>query len=112
MVNYCHVLGCTNRSDREKHLEYYRLPKVITNQEEECKNLSEKQEVFVVSQTEPGFQGKNLDNIHASKQGKTVTAGLRRQSFPRFLCGVNRSAVVSHSDDAQGTGYSFKRSAR
>lgn len=34
MVNYCHVLGCPNQSDREKHLEYYRLPKVKTNQGE------------------------------------------------------------------------------
>uniref|UniRef100_A0A667XC08 Uncharacterized protein n=1 Tax=Myripristis murdjan TaxID=586833 RepID=A0A667XC08_9TELE len=29
MVNYCRVLGCTNRSDQEKHLEYYRLPKLF-----------------------------------------------------------------------------------
>ena len=34
MVNYCLVFGCTKRLDRETDFEFYRLPKVITNQGE------------------------------------------------------------------------------
>ena len=30
MVNYCRVSGCTNRTDREQHLEYVRLIKDVT----------------------------------------------------------------------------------
>ncbi|KAI7801427.1 putative lateral signaling target protein 2-like protein [Triplophysa rosa] len=63
MVKYCHVLGCTNRSDREKHLEYYRLPKVITNQGEVCKKLSEERRRLWIAKLYQDFQGKNLHNI-------------------------------------------------
>ncbi|XP_067226618.1 uncharacterized protein [Chanodichthys erythropterus] len=63
MVNYCRVLGCTNRSDREKHLEYYRLPKILTNQGEECKKLSEERRRLWLAKLNQDFQGKNLDNI-------------------------------------------------
>ncbi len=38
MVNYRHVLGCTNLSNQEKHLEYNRLPKVITIKQKSAKN--------------------------------------------------------------------------
>ena len=41
MVNYCKVIGCTNRSDREIDRKFFRLPAVIANQGEECRKLSE-----------------------------------------------------------------------
>ena len=41
MVNFCAVVGCGNRSDREKSLSFYRLPSVITHQGEKTKELSE-----------------------------------------------------------------------
>ncbi|KAI2650208.1 hypothetical protein H4Q32_000144 [Labeo rohita] len=58
MVNYCHVLGCINRSDWEKHLKYYRLPNVITNQGEECRKCMR------LAKLNQDFQSKNLDRIH------------------------------------------------
>ena len=44
-VNYWRVLGCTNRLDWGINLEYFRWPKVITNQGEECNKLSEERSV-------------------------------------------------------------------
>ncbi|XP_046873681.1 uncharacterized protein LOC124466062 isoform X2 [Hypomesus transpacificus] len=63
MVNYCRVAGCTNRTDREKHLEYYRLPKVIKNQGEECQRLSEERRRLWLTKLNQDLRGKNLDNI-------------------------------------------------
>ncbi|XP_030199426.1 uncharacterized protein LOC115533207 [Gadus morhua] len=63
MVNYCRVFGCTNRSDREKHLEYYRLPKVITNQGEQCQKLSEERRRLWLAKLNQDLRGKNLDNV-------------------------------------------------
>uniref|UniRef100_A0A8C5CM84 THAP-type domain-containing protein n=1 Tax=Gadus morhua TaxID=8049 RepID=A0A8C5CM84_GADMO len=63
MVNYCPVFGCTNRSDREKHLEYYRLPKVITNQGEQCQKLSEERRRLWLAKLNQDLRGKNLDNV-------------------------------------------------
>uniref|UniRef100_A0A9J8B0E7 THAP-type domain-containing protein n=1 Tax=Cyprinus carpio carpio TaxID=630221 RepID=A0A9J8B0E7_CYPCA len=63
MVNYCRVSGCTNRTDREKHLEYYRLPKVIKNQGEECQRLSEERRRLWLAKLNQDLRGKNLDNI-------------------------------------------------
>ena len=63
MVNYCRVYGCTNRSDREKNLEYYRLPRVIKNQREACKTLSEERRRVWLAELNQDFKGKNLDNI-------------------------------------------------
>ncbi|XP_041843948.1 uncharacterized protein LOC121641751 [Melanotaenia boesemani] len=63
MVNYCRVFGCTNRSDRQKHLEFYRLPKVIKNQGEECQKLSEERRRLWLAKLNQDLRGKNLDNI-------------------------------------------------
>ncbi|XP_039548095.1 uncharacterized protein LOC120493510 [Pimephales promelas] len=63
MVNYCRVSGCTNRTDREKHLNYYRLPKVIKNQGEECQKLSEERRRLWLAKLNQDLRGKNLDNI-------------------------------------------------
>ena len=63
MVNYCRVYGCTNRSDREKHLEFYRLPKVIKNQGDACQKLSEERRRLWLAKLNQDFKGKNLDNV-------------------------------------------------
>lgn len=66
MVTYFRVFGCTNGSDQEKHFEYYRLPKVIINQGEECKKLSEERCLWLAKLNQD-FQGMNLDNIQYQK---------------------------------------------
>ena len=42
MVNFSAVVGCENRSNREKEKGFYRLPNVITGQGKETEELSEK----------------------------------------------------------------------
>ena len=32
MVNFCAIIGCGNRSDRDKEVSFYRLPAHITHQ--------------------------------------------------------------------------------
>jgi len=63
MVNYCRVCGCHNRQDREKHLEFYRLPKIIENQGEKTLKLSEERRRLWLAQLHQNLDGKNLDNI-------------------------------------------------
>lgn len=41
MVNFCAVVGCANRADRNKDKSFYRLPAIITHQGEKTKELSE-----------------------------------------------------------------------
>lgn len=63
MVNYCRVLGCNNRPDRDRHLQFYRLPKVIRNQGEQCRRLSEERRRLWIAKLNQDLKGKNLDNI-------------------------------------------------
>ncbi|KAI2667027.1 THAP domain-containing protein 11 [Labeo rohita] len=61
MISYCHVLGCTDRSDWEKkHLEYYRLTKVKEKSAKTC--LRNKRRLWLAKLNQD-FQGRNLDNI-------------------------------------------------
>ena len=53
MVNYCRVFGCTNRSDRDKHLEFYRLPKNHKSGRRMPQIIRGK-EALVVSEAKPG----------------------------------------------------------
>ncbi|KAL5005852.1 hypothetical protein ScPMuIL_017010 [Solemya velum] len=43
MVNFCAMMGCSNRSDRDKK-SFSRLPTIITSQGEQTKQLSEKRQ--------------------------------------------------------------------
>ncbi|XP_039537962.1 uncharacterized protein LOC120486167 [Pimephales promelas] len=63
MFNYWRVSGCTNRKNREKHLGYYRLPKFIKNQGEECQKLSEERRRLWLAKLNQHLRGKNLHNI-------------------------------------------------
>lgn len=63
MVNYCRVFGCTNQSDHEKHLEFYRLPKVITNQGEQCQKLSEERRRLWLAKLNQDLRGKKHPNL-------------------------------------------------
>ena len=40
MVNFCAVVGCGNRSDRDEGTRFFRLPSVITHQGEKTHDLS------------------------------------------------------------------------
>ena len=42
MVNFCAVVGCSNRANRESSKHFYRLPAILTNQGMETRVLSEK----------------------------------------------------------------------
>ena len=44
MVNFCAVVGCSNRADRDKSKSYYILPSVITHQGEKTFQLSKKRQ--------------------------------------------------------------------
>jgi len=41
MVNFCCVYKCSKRSDRDKDVSYYRIPKIISHQGEQTRELSE-----------------------------------------------------------------------
>ena len=42
MVNFCAVIGCGKRANRDKDTSFYRLPAIITHQGEQTRQLSEK----------------------------------------------------------------------
>ena len=42
MVNFCAVIGCAKRADRDKGTSFYRLPSIITHQGEQTRQLSER----------------------------------------------------------------------
>ena len=42
MVNFCAVVGCSNRSSRESSKKFFRLPAVVSHQGKETRVLSEK----------------------------------------------------------------------
>ena len=43
MVNCCSVVGCSNRSDREKDRSFHRLPMVITHLDGQTREYSTEQ---------------------------------------------------------------------
>ena len=55
MVNFCAVLRCGNRGDRDKDKSFYRLPSIVTHQ---------------------GSQTKELFNYLFNSQGKTISWNL------------------------------------
>ena len=57
MVNFCAVVGCSNRSDREKEISFYHLPAMIFHQGEKTRELSQKGGIFGSHK----FTGKTSD---------------------------------------------------
>ena len=47
MVNFCAVVGCGMRSDRDKGVSFYRLPAEITHQGDMTQELKQKTKDFV-----------------------------------------------------------------
>ncbi|XP_055509316.1 uncharacterized protein LOC129707898 isoform X1 [Leucoraja erinacea] len=45
MVNFCAVLNCANRGDRERHLSYFRIPKVRRNDGKEKREVKGQQQL-------------------------------------------------------------------
>ena len=56
MGKNCIVYGCHNLSTGEKHLHYYKLPKVITNHREDWQKFTEDRRRLWLDLT-----GKNID---------------------------------------------------
>ncbi|KAK0134275.1 hypothetical protein N1851_030155 [Merluccius polli] len=102
MVHYCRVFGCTNRSDREKHLEYYRLPKVITNQGEQCQKLSEKRRRLWLAKLNQDLHGKNLDNV------RICSAFLYQKDDPDWVPSVGMTGQ-QRSPEKAGTSSRYSR---
>ncbi len=42
MVNFCAIVKCSSRSDRDEGISFYRLPAVISHQGERTQELSKK----------------------------------------------------------------------
>ena len=63
--NYCNVEGYHNRSEQDVDVErhYYRLPAIITNQGQDCENLSAKRRRLWLAALNRDFSGKNLANV-------------------------------------------------
>ena len=40
MVNFCAIVGCSNRADKHKGVGFYRLPAIISHQGEQTYELS------------------------------------------------------------------------
>ncbi|KAL3888493.1 hypothetical protein ACJMK2_000860 [Sinanodonta woodiana] len=105
MVNYCRVVGCHNRSDRETHLKYYRLPKVVKNQGEECVKLSEERRRLWLARLQQNFDGKNIENIRVCSahfiSGKR--AELYQRDNPDWAPSLNMtgSAKVNSDEGAE-----------
>lgn len=63
MVQYCRVKGCCNRNDRDKHVQYYRLPKVVKGQGDQTLALSEERRRLWLSRLNQNLDGKNLEHV-------------------------------------------------
>ena len=64
--NHCNVEGCFSRSEDDESISerhYYRLPAVIMNQGEHCKELSSERRRLWLSQLNQNFEGKTLTNV-------------------------------------------------
>ena len=49
MVNFCAIIGCGNRSDRDKEVSFYRVPAHITHQGKGTEELSQKRRALWIS---------------------------------------------------------------
>ncbi|XP_014672742.1 PREDICTED: uncharacterized protein LOC106813189 [Priapulus caudatus] len=90
--NWPGIVGCTNRSDREKDRKFFRLPAVITNQEEHEKCITEESgrhtQIDVTGPLLPGDGGEgDVAPDHDMDEGDVIydidatAAGVRRSKF-------------------------------
>ncbi|WAR17223.1 hypothetical protein MAR_031817 [Mya arenaria] len=63
MVLKCSIYGCNHRKNREKDLQYYRLPAVITNQGAEWEKLTADRRREWLARINQDFSTKNLTNV-------------------------------------------------
>ena len=49
MVNFCSVVGCSKRSNRDKDVSFYRIPAEISHQGERTQELSKKRRDLWIS---------------------------------------------------------------
>ena len=94
MVVKCSILGCTNRKDREKELEFYRLPAVITNQGEGCEKLSNERRRVWLANIGQDFENKNLQNVRVCS-AHFVNGKLRYFAFAAI-----KSVIYIHKNSA------------
>ena len=50
-MNFCAIVGCGNRSDQDKGVNFYRLPAEITHQGERTQELSKKRRDLLLEST-------------------------------------------------------------
>ena len=64
MVLKCVVSGCANRKDRQSHLQFYRIPAIMSNQGEDCYFISSERRREWLARVGRKFENenKNLDN--------------------------------------------------
>lgn len=102
MVNFCAVVGCTNRSNREKSKSFYRLPAVVKNQGKETHVLSAKRRAVWLSRLrradlkDSQYSTVRICSVHFVK-GKP--ASLYEQDDPDWA----PSLRLGHSTVKEGT---------
>ncbi|WAR07398.1 hypothetical protein MAR_017356 [Mya arenaria] len=91
MIIKCSVIGCSNRKDREKDLQYYRIPAVIKNQGDECERLSTNRRRQWLAQLGQSFENKNIDNVRICSAHfvKGKRADLYDQLNPDWIPTIN-----------------------
>ena len=90
MVNYCRVLGCHNRSDRESGRQYYRLPEIITREGEKTQQLSSERRRLWLAKLNQDFKGKNLKNIRVCSDHFVMS----KLNFHMKILSLNKSSDV------------------
>ena len=64
MVNFCAIVGCSNRIGRNKDKSFYRLPKIITHQGNDAKLYSEERRtVWLARISRADITKEKLKNI-------------------------------------------------
>ena len=86
MVNYCRVLGCHNRPDRE----YYRLPQIITREGEKTQQLSSERRRLWLAKLNQDLKGKNLKNIRVCSDHFVMS----KLNFHMKILSLNKSSMI------------------
>ncbi|XP_040565069.1 uncharacterized protein [Lepeophtheirus salmonis] len=101
MVNYCRVVGCHNRNDKHKHLQFYRLPKIVKSQGEMTEKLSSERRRLWIDSLKQNFEGKNLDNIRVCSAHfvEGVKAELYKKDSPNWIPSLGMSPGSTGDDE-------------
>ncbi|KAG5281621.1 hypothetical protein AALO_G00046890 [Alosa alosa] len=105
MVQYCRVQGCHHRNDRDKHVQFYRLPKVVQCQGEQTLALSEERRQLWLARLKQNLHGKNLENVRICSahfvSGKK--ADLYQRDNPDWAPSLNMVEVNTSVGNSDGS---------